>query len=86
MWVIGSGAVDGGVFEVEFEITDGGVYGTNFDPDTVNHYPWGTGKFSFSSCYAGKAEIIPNEIYSAEFEDLTIFISRLTQPDICGDE
>ncbi|MGB5292522.1 MAG: hypothetical protein WBN41_13855 [Lysobacterales bacterium] len=86
MWIIGAGTVDGNVFNVDFEITDGGTYGVGFDPALVNHYPWGTGKFTFSSCYAGKAEITPNEIYSAEFEDLVIYLSRLTPPASCGDE
>jgi cytochrome c2 len=86
MWLVGAGAVNGNTFDVNFEITDGGVYDTDFDPSLVNRYPWGSGKFTFSSCYAGKAEITPNEAYSDEFEDLTIFISRLTMPDYCSDE
>jgi cytochrome c2 len=86
MWVIGAGTVTGNVFEIDFEITDGGIYGPDFDPLIVNHYPWGTGIFTFSSCYAGKAEIRPNQDYSDEFEDLTIFISRLTLPENCGNE
>jgi cytochrome c2 len=86
MWVIGAGTVNSNVFEIDFEITDGGVYGPDFDPSIVNHYPWGTGVFTFSSCYAGKAEILPNQDYSDEFEDLTIFISRLTLPVNCGNE
>ena len=86
MWIIGAGTVDGNVFNVDFEITDGGAYGVGFDPELVNHYPWGTGKFTFSSCYSGKAEITPNENYSAEFEDLVIYLSRLTLPASCGDE
>ena len=86
MWVIGTGTVNGNVVEIAFEVTDGGVYGTDFDPLTVNHYPWGTGKFTFSSCYAGTAEIIPNEDFSAEFEALTISMSRSTPPDSCSYE
>jgi len=86
MWVIGAGTVNGNVIELAFEITDGGVYSSDFDPLTVNHYPWGSGKFTFSSCYAGKAEITPNEDFSAEFEALTIYISRSTPPDSCSYE
>lgn len=86
MWIIGAGTVNGNVFNIDFEIADGGIYGVGFDPDMVNHYPWGTGVFTFSSCYSGKAEITPNENYSAEFEDLVIYLSRLTLPANCGDE
>jgi mono/diheme cytochrome c family protein len=86
MWVIGSGTTDGNVFQIDFEITEGGIYGTAFDPLLVNHYPWGSGIFTFSSCYAGMAEIIPNENYADEFEALTIYISRLTLPESCGNE
>ena len=60
-------------------------YGDAFDPLMVNRYTWGTGKFTFSSCYAGVVEIIPNETISDEIEALTIYISRLTPPENCGD-
>lgn len=86
MWVIGNGTANGNVFEISFEITDGATYGVDFDPLMVNRYPWGTGKFTFSSCFAGQAEITPNEDFSGEFEALTIYISRLTPPDNCSDE
>ncbi len=84
MWIIGVGTANGNVFEIDFEITDGGIYGSAFDPLLVNHYPWGTGTFTFSSCYAGKAVITPNQDYSGQFETQTIFISRLTLPENCG--
>ena len=86
IWIIGAGTVSGNTFDITFEITDGGMYGDDFDPLLVNRYPWGTGKFTFSSCYAGKAEISPNEEFSDEFEDVTIYISRLTTPEYCSDE
>jgi hypothetical protein len=83
MWIIGAGTVNGNGFEIDFELTDGAVYGSAFDPLLVNRYPWGTGKFTFSSCYAGKVEIIPNGDFSAEFETQTVFVSRLTLPENC---
>ncbi len=86
MWVIGWGNVIGDTFEIAFELTDGAVYGDDFDPLMVNRYPWGTGKFTFTSCYAGVVEIIPNEDFSGEFEAQTISVSRLTVPENCGDE
>ena len=86
MWVIGAGTLNGNVVEIDFEITDGGIYGSGFDPLTVNRYPWGTGIFTFSSCSAGKVEIIPNQDYSDVFEAQTIYISRLTYPEHCQNE
>ena len=35
---------------------------------------------------ASTVEIIPNENFSDEFKALTIYISRLTPPENCGDE
>lgn len=86
MWVAGPGFVNGNMFEIVFELTDGAIYGDAFDPLMVNRYTWGTGKFTFSSCYAGTAEITPSEAFADEFEALTIPISRLTPPENCGDE
>ena len=84
MWIIGAGTVNGNVFVIDFEVADGGIYGSGFDPTTVTHYPWGTGTFTFSSCYAGEAEITPNANYSGVFETQTIDISRLTPPESCN--
>ena len=86
MWIVGAGTVTGDVFVIDFEVTDGGIYGSAFDPLLVNRYPWGTGIFTFSSCYGGKAEITPNANYSGVFETQTIDISRLTLPESCGTE
>ena len=86
MWLVGAGTLNGNTVEIEFELTDGGTYGSNFNPLTVNRYEWGTGIFTFSSCYYGKVQIIPNQDYSDVFEALTIYISRLTYPELCGDE
>jgi len=86
VWVIGAGSVNGNVFEIDFYITDGGIYGSGFNMDLVNRYLWGKGVFTFSSCYAGRVDIIPHEDFAAEFESLTTFISRSTTPESCGDE
>ena len=82
-WVIGSGQVNGNTFEIAFETTDGGIYGVDFNPLLVNHYPWGKGVFTFNGCSYGLARIIPNEDYSAEFEVLDLELSRLTIPVSC---
>ena len=83
-WLIGTGQVDGNTFEINFETTDGGIYGGNFNPEDVNHYPWGTGIFTFNGCSFGLASILPNVDYAGEFEDLDVELSRLTIPVSCG--
>ena len=86
VWAIGAGSVNGNVFEIDFYITDGGIYGSDFNMDLVNRYLWGKGVFTFSSCHAGRVDIIPHEDFAGEFESLTTFISRSTTPVSCGDE
>jgi hypothetical protein len=83
-WMIGEGIVDGDQVEIDFITTDGGIYGSGFDPFAVNRYPWGTGTFTFAGCYAGTAEIVANEDFADEFEPLVAEITRLTVPTNCG--
>lgn len=83
MWLIGTGDVDGSVAVIEFHVTEGGIYGSGYDPALVDTIPWGTGIFTFSECATGVADIMPNEDYSAEFEDMTSNITRLTVPVNC---
>lgn len=83
MWLIGTGDVDGSVAVIEFHVTEGGIYGSGFDPALVDTIPWGTGIFTFSECATGVADIMPNENYSAEFADMTTNITRLTVPVNC---
>ena len=83
MWLIGSGDVDGSVAMIDFYVTEGGFYGSGFDPELVSKVFWGTGIFTFSECATGIADIMPNENFSAEFEDLTTDITRLTVPVNC---
>jgi len=83
-WMIGDGVVDGDKVEIDFITTGGGIYGPEFDPQAVNRYPWGTGTFTFAGCYAGTADIFPNEDFADEFEPLVAEITRLTVPTNCG--
>jgi len=83
MWLIGTGNVDGSVAVIDFYVTEGGMYGSSFDPALVERNHWGTGIFTFSECATGVADIMPNENYSADFEDMTTDITRLTVPVNC---
>ena len=86
MWLIGPGMVNGNAFDINFEIADGGIYGSGFDPLLVNRYAWGTATFTFTSCYAGKVVITPNQDYADQFETQTVYLSRATTPESCVDE
>jgi len=83
MWLIGTGDVDGSVAVMEFYVTEGGFYGSGFDPELVNRAFWGTGIFTFSECATGVADIMPSPEFSGEFEDMTTNITRLTVPVNC---
>jgi len=83
-WLIGDGLRSEGSVEMELYTTDGGIYGSGFDPATVNRYPWGTATFTFTSCSSGTAELVPNAEYAADFEALDIAITRLTTPVRCN--
>ena len=83
MWLIGPGNVDGSVAVIDFYVTEGGFYGSGFDPALVNEVHWGTGIFTFTECATGSVDIMPNVEFSAEFEDMTTEITRLTVPVNC---
>ena len=83
MWLIGTGDVDGSVAVIDFYVTEGGFYGSGFDPELVNRAFWGTGIFTFSECATGVVDIMPGLDFSAEFEDMTTNITRLTVPVNC---
>ena len=83
MWLIGPGHVDGSVAVIDFYVTEGGIYGSGFDPELVNEVHWGTGIFTFSECATGVADIMPDPEFAVEFEELTTSITRLTVPVNC---
>jgi cytochrome c2 len=86
VWLIGDAVAEGGTVSVPVVITDGGVFGTAFDPASVNRIAWGTLEFSFSSCWTGHVSALPNsEMLAAGlgFEAVEFDITRLTTPDAC---
>lgn len=83
MWLIGTGDVNGSVATIEFYIAEGGIYGPGFDPELVDTVHWGTGIFEFTECATGSVDILPNLDFSADFEDMTTDITRLTVPVNC---
>ena len=83
MWLVGSGIRHEGSVEVELFLTDGGIFGSNFDPALVNRYFWGLGTFTFSSCSSGTVDLTPSPEYTAQFEPMSYAITRLLAPVSC---
>jgi hypothetical protein len=60
-WLLGSGQIDGADITVsEFQITSGGIFGSEFDPEAVVYSPWGTAAFRYDSCGGSSAAGIMN--------------------------
>jgi hypothetical protein len=81
IFLIAVGTVNGDTVEVDVFITDGGLWGDDFDPALVNETQWGTGRFTASSCEAIHMELIPNAIFQGMgFTTLVYDLIRLTTP------
>lgn len=81
IFLIAVGPASGNSAEVEVFITEGGMWGDNFDPADINETQWGTGTFTASSCDSMHMSLIPNAEFQAEgFTDLEYDLIRLTTP------
>jgi len=76
-WLIGVGEIDGDSAVVPVQVTQSGIFGPLFDPNTVQQTPWGTLEFSFTACDIG----IVNYQSTLEFGSGTIALTRLTELD-----
>jgi hypothetical protein len=74
-WLVGVGEIDGDRAIVPVRVTEGGIFGPLFDPNTVQRISWGTLEFSFTSCDRG----IVNYRSTLEFGSGTIILTRLTE-------
>jgi hypothetical protein len=81
IFLIAVGTVNGDTVEVDVFITDGGLWGDEFDPDLVNESEWGSGTFTASSCDAMRMSLMPNaEFQAMGYTDLIYDLKRLTTP------
>ena len=86
IWMIGSALTDGNGVTIPLQITEGGIFGTFFNPQDVIRIDWGTLRFEFTSCYAGHVWVTPNEAMLAAgmgFEVFDFDLERVTPPDSC---
>lgn len=77
-WFFGLGEIQGGklVFD-NMQTSSGGVFGPDFDPQTVRHAPWGSLELDLD-CNGGTATYISTE---AGFGSGTLNVQRLTSID-----
>jgi hypothetical protein len=73
--------VDGTTTTVNVYITQGRMWGADFDPTDGATVLWGTGTFTFPSCSAGSFTLVPGaDAMAAGFTELTYSLTRL--PDL----
>jgi quinoprotein glucose dehydrogenase len=81
IFLVAVGTANGDTAEVDVFITEGGVWGQDFDPALVNTSQWGTGTFTASSCSAIRMALAPNaESRALGYTDLMYDLIRLTTP------
>ena len=82
VWLLATGpAVDGTTAEVDVYITEGRMWGDDFNPADGDSLEWGTATFTFPSCSAGSFTLTPNAAMIADgFTEIGYDIKRdLTQ-------
>jgi len=67
----------GTTVDVTWVITDGAMWGADFNKDDVNRTEWGTGSLVFDSCSNGSVSLMPNQaMIDMGFTDLTYDLTR----------
>jgi hypothetical protein len=70
------GAV-GTTVDVIYYLTDGPMWGADFNTGDVNQVEWGTGSLVFDSCMGGSVSLIPNQaMIDMGFSDLSYDLTR----------
>jgi len=78
MWLTAqSTAINGSVVTVNVFVTNGPMWGGDYDPADLNLIPWGTGTFTFPGCSAGSVSLMPNgDMQAIGFTDLMYDLTR----------
>jgi hypothetical protein len=72
-----STSMEGTTVNVNVFITDGAMWGDDFNSADVNNTAWGTGSFTFPTCTAGSVSLTPNQaMQDVGFTDLAYDLSR----------
>jgi hypothetical protein len=78
MWLTAqSTAINGSVVTVNVFVTNGPMWGDDYDPADLNLIPWGTGSFTFPGCSEGSVSLMPNgDMQAIGFTDLMYGLTR----------
>ncbi len=78
VFLIASGpATSGTTTDVDVVITEGPMWGADYDPNAVVRTAWGTGSFTFPSCTGGSMSLQPNQAMQDQgFTDLSYDLTR----------
>jgi hypothetical protein len=78
-----SQAINGDSVEMVVYMTEGAMWGTDFNPDDVARPLWGTATFTFPGCGGGMVELRANDEMKAQgFTDTTTDLTRLLESGI----
>ncbi|HKJ17793.1 MAG TPA: plastocyanin/azurin family copper-binding protein [Xanthomonadales bacterium] len=81
IFLIAVGTPVGDMVEVDIFITEGGVWGDDYNPDDVAQTQWGTGVFTSTDCELISMVLTPNADYQAlGYTVLEYDLVRLTTP------
>lgn len=86
VWLIGNATTVEDSVTVPVIIAEGGIFGTQFNPQAVVRSDWGILEFTFSNCMSGHVTVTPNDTMQAAgrgFEPVDYDITRLTLPSGC---
>ena len=73
-----STAIDGNMAEMVVYMTEGAMWGPDFNPDDVARPLWGTATFTFPGCGGATVELTANdEAKAMGFTDMTTDLARL---------
>ena len=87
IFMVAVGTPDGESVEVEIIISEGGVWGDDYDAANINQPTWGTGTFTSLGCDALDMTLTPNATYQAQgHTELSYELERLTTSLIACEE
>jgi hypothetical protein len=78
IWLVGNGPAPSGTsITLNVLITDGAMWGADFNPDDVNLVDWGEATFDFPTCSAASVSLVPNAaMVAAGYSDLAYDLTR----------
>ncbi len=78
VWLVGNGPAPSGTsITLNVLLTDGAMWGADFDSADVNSTDWGEATFDFPTCSSGSVSLVPNDaMVAAGYSDLSYELTR----------